>query len=194
MPLDTDEHGSLHLTHRAAYRPKMVRVRIKQGDEIVGEVGRNINEQTPESIEDHIRDARDSLFDEELFHELNVEAQSLTAYGVKWRASTIHIPMESWQEETEVLVDLVPLTEPTNGSVPVTDAARYIATSLKVFMLHTYSQRLARRSKPPPPLTERRLARPPSNILRVLLSHDIHNAAVQRMRRYLSNLKEVYLG
>ncbi|KAF2097298.1 hypothetical protein NA57DRAFT_57890 [Rhizodiscina lignyota] len=192
--LNSNDDGSLYLHQRVANRQKMIRIRIAQNGKIVGTARLRSELRGERGIEEDISRARDSLFDEELFHEMNIEAQSLTSYGVRWRDSTVHIPMVSQSRDTEILVDLISREDADNTTSPerFVETAQCIATIFKVLMLHTYRQRLLRRSAPPPPITERRRGGPVATIIRPLLNQDIHSAAVRSTRDYLSKLQQLF--
>ena len=108
--------GSIILDAELTQRPKAVRVRIVQDGNITG----TSKLPSPDdilhpSIEDLIRRARNSLFEEELYHEISLETRILLSYDVKLRDSVIHLPASTSDGLAEVprtiLIDIVPLDE-----------------------------------------------------------------------------------
>lgn len=191
VPLDSGEGGTLRLGQRAASRPRKLRLRIFQNGKLSGSTATGRVELEDASIEDRIRAARDSLFEEELFHEMTSEAQFLMAYGPKWADSTIHIPLDliGGVETTngELLIDLVPQDhrELPSAEPHADEYARRVLLALEVLMLQTFKQRLEEASKPPAPLSERKHSPQIAKLLRPLLTQGCHHSAVTQLRRYL---------
>ena len=169
--------------------PSTIRVRIQQRktgkliavsvalDDSVDENG-----EESQSIEAAILAARNSLYDEELHHELHREARTMLNRGVKCKSEVIVLPLKG---DREVLIDLVPTTDFTadvkntdiaNGvgrdEVDATDVklATTIALSARMLLSRAHRQNLERRAKPPPPLTEKKLPRHIYSILRPILT------------------------
>lgn len=199
VALVTRDDGSLSLDPRVATRPKMLRARVLRDGKVVG-----TNKPRPatigeeETIEQRITATRDSIFEEELFHEINIEGQSLAAYGVKWRNSTVHVPIHSIApsqansaSETEILIDLLPQSF-VDESVKVSDYddfAEHTCTFMKLLMLNTYRERLSRRSKPPPPYSDSKRQHSTASILRPLLNHDNHQTSILGLQKYIHHLR-----
>ena len=91
-----DKDGSIILDPNLALKPKTLRVRISENGRITGSA------QLPAeslieglAVEKSIRLARDSLLEEELFHEMSLETRQLLPYGVQLRDSVIIVDAPS---------------------------------------------------------------------------------------------------
>lgn len=199
VALLTRDDGSLFLDPRVATSPKMLRVRVlRNGKVIRTNKPRTTAIGEEERIEQRITAARDSIFEEELFYEINVEAQSLAAYGVKWRDSTVHVPIhsiasggDSAASSAEILIDLILLgfVDESLKSSDHDNFAEHISASMKLLMLNTYRERLSRRSKPPPPYSDSKRNDATASILRPILNHDNHQTSMNGLQRYLHHLQ-----
>jgi mediator of RNA polymerase II transcription subunit 17 len=199
VSLRTNDDGSIKLHRKITAVPKAVRMRISRkgavsGTSRVSQLQSALQSDT--SLESLVSRARDSLFDEELFHEMILESRLLGQYNVTVRGEVIHLNIGAIDEKDdsyEVLVDLVPLDDNIPGPSESTEDSKLadlLAVSLRLLLCNTYHQRLQQRSQIPPPLTER----PPSNltvpILRPLLSYLLHRKAVDHVRAFFNRTAE----
>lgn len=201
--LRTDEENNIILDQGLTRVPKAVRARIVRDGKIVGtSTTPSLSSGSGASVEDLIHRARDSLFEEELFHEIMLETRNLISLDVKVRESTVHVPVPPCDALSlssgdsgnhEVLIDLAPL----DGSVVLQSdqqphaTADYIAVALRLMLSHTHRQRLHRRSQIPPPLSDQKRRNSPPSILRPVLNHLQHHTATNSIRRYASNTASV---
>ncbi|KAI9721083.1 MAG: hypothetical protein M1812_002564 [Candelaria pacifica] len=169
-------------------QPKVVRVRIQRNDTVIGTstVSNVLNDAEP-SVEDLILRARNTIFEEELFHEITREARVLANQGVRNPGSTIQIPTA---EDQIVLIDRVPLDEalPDGENTTSNNLAESIALSLRILLSHAHRQTLRRRSQLPPPITERKRPTPIQAILRPILSHLQHTTALSTLAHFFTTL------
>ena len=139
------------------------------------------------SIEDRILLARNTIYEEELFYELGREARLLANQGVRIIESTIAFSFP----ERQVLIDLVALDSESVDDGPSgadNSLAEGVVLSLRILLSYAHRQNLHRRSQLPPPLTERKRPTPSYFLLRPLLTHFFHRAALQTIRAFLSPL------
>ena len=154
-------------------------------------------------IEKLILQARNSIFDEELYHELNREACNLANQGVRCIGDAISLP---YGAERQIEIDLTPIgvtdieTSQDNSSnigrnTPTSDIIiiKSISMSLRILLSHAHNQNLARRSQPPPPIRETKTSRPIYAILKPTLEMIRHRSDVQDMRAFLGNLRKTFL-
>lgn len=196
-PLRMNGDGSIILDAELTQRPKAVRVRIVQDGKITG----TSKLPSPDdilhpSIEDLIHRARNSLFEEELYHEISLETRILLSYDVKLRDSVIHLPAPTSDSLSEVprtiLIDIVPLDEAlseTNGHSSDM-IAQNTAEALRVLLSYAHRQRLHRRSQIPLPLSERKPQTSPPPILRPLLNYFQNSKAINSIRDYFSRTRK----
>ena len=134
------------------------------------------------SLEREILDARNSIYDEELFHELHREAQHLANQGVVCVNSSINLP---FGKDCQIEIAL----EPHGTSKPIETQNRnsipditYLVLRLLLSLAHL--QNLHDRSQPPPPIRQGQGTRTVYPILKPvveLLIHRSHLASIHAL-------------
>jgi mediator of RNA polymerase II transcription subunit 17 len=106
-----DKDGGIILDPNLSLKPKTLRVRVSEGGRITG------SSQLPMesvveglAVEKTIRLARDSLLEEELYHEMSLETRQLLPYGVRLRDSVIIVdaPGDGTSTNHQLLIDCIP--------------------------------------------------------------------------------------
>jgi mediator of RNA polymerase II transcription subunit 17, fungi type len=145
------------------------------------------------SIENLILQARNSVYEEELFYELSREARQLANQGVRTVDDTIVL---SLGETTQILIDLIPVGEATRTDSeqpqPLCDTsdddiAQGIALALRILLSYAHRVNLKRRSQIPPPIDRKRPI-PPHFILHPILAHLLHQQALRALKSLLDSL------
>ena len=192
--LETDEDGSVILNRHLTRTPKALRIRIVSNLKLLGASQIPTITRKEASVETLIHRARDSLFDEELYHELILETRQLQAYGVRAQDGVIRIPLQvsnsaaKGTHATEIIIELLPLEDSSLSEKRDMDSfAEYVAASLRILLSHNYRARQQKRTQIPPPLSDEPRKPPPSVILRPLLNHLRHYAVMTDLRSYLSH-------
>jgi mediator of RNA polymerase II transcription subunit 17 len=187
-----DKDGSIILDPALALKPRTLRVRISENGKITGTSRLSMDGETSNAaIETTIQRARNSLFEEELYHEMSLETRQLLAYGVEYRDSVIAVNASatSGQQSTmKLLIDCIPLDDRNTTSQDHTNdgLARNVAEGLRLLLTHEHSMRLHRRSQLPPPLTGQKREKPSPSLLRTLLSIFRHLEGVDSLYSYLA--------
>ncbi|KAL8660857.1 MAG: hypothetical protein Q9202_006141 [Teloschistes flavicans] len=132
--------------------------------------------------------ARNSLFDEELYHEVNREARNLVNQGVRCIGHTIRLP---FRDDTEIEIDLVPMDEESEAVSDESDLPSAILMALRILLSHAHHQNHLRRSQLPPPITDSQPPRSFYSLLRPILELNQHNSTSREARYLLDNLKRV---
>lgn len=132
--------------------------------------------------------ARNSIYDEELFHELHREARNLTNQGVRSNDGKVSIPYEP---DKQIEIDLLPSLQ--EGFQPENNICGGIAMSLRILLSHAHRQNLRRRVQPPPPMREGKTPRPTYAILTPVLEHLQHNVQLKSIVHLLQDLREICL-
>ncbi|KAH0290697.1 hypothetical protein M436DRAFT_40795 [Aureobasidium namibiae CBS 147.97] len=200
--LRSDEDGNVLLDKGVGNNSKVIRVRIRKGDDIVGVSQMpNVSAESESALEARIRHARDSLYEEELFHEIIRESRSLSSYGVDMRESTIRLPTRlssvessAVSEAHEVLIDLLPLTDietKAQKKQPDDAWAQAIALALRLFLSYTHRERLIHRSELPPPMSSARKETPVASIMRPVLTLLQHRSVLTDIDAYLERIKKL---
>lgn len=200
--LRSDEDGNVLLDKGVGNNSKVLRVRIQKGNDIVGVSQMpSVSAESESALEARIRHARDSLYEEELFHEIIRESRSLSSYGVDMRESTIRLPTRSSStlsppasEAHEVLIDLIPLSEIETKSqkkLPEDAWAQAIALALRLFLSYTHRERLIRRSELPSPMSSARKETPVASIMRPVLTLLQHRSVLADIDAYLERIRKL---
>jgi mediator of RNA polymerase II transcription subunit 17 len=155
-------------------------VAVSQHDDTTG-----VDDHTAEAA---ILQARNNIFDEELFHEMYREARTMTNRGVKCIGDGISIPLEDGITMYTDLKDVHSMdTAISNPSDKYSKLPQLAVTALRILLAHSYRQNHLRRTKQQPPLTERKPQRPVPSILRPILSHFEHRTILSEIRAYTGN-------
>lgn len=200
--LRSDDDGNIVLDKGLGHDPKALRVHLQEGSRVTG-VSKipalaNGSETT---LESRIRHARDSLYEEELFHEVVRESRTLASYGVFMDSSTIRFPtrLRSLEDDSipgqHVVVELVSLNEVDEVETDH-ESDRYaqaISLAFRLLLSHTHRERLAQRSQLPVPMSAAKREAPVAPILRpvmTILQHkfvlDVSNAYLERVTSLLT--------
>jgi mediator of RNA polymerase II transcription subunit 17 len=146
-----------------------------------------------ETIEDRILQARDTVFEEELFHELVREARAIASFGVTTRQNLIKIPAS---DDLEILLDLVDVDEsnlqPDQGtSRQGNTLAEGLAHTIRILLAYAHRQSLERRTLLPPPLVPKKRPVPEHQLLRPALAYIQHMSHVRWLKSLLNDLFSV---
>lgn len=189
-----DKDGSIILDPNLASKPKTLRVRIREGGVITGSSQLPVESVVEGlAVEKSIRLARDSLFEEELYHEMSLETRQLLPYGVRLRENVISVDAPGTEQSgaaQELLIDCIPRDdkEPDGQDHAYDWFAHSVAEALRLVFTHEHSMRLYRRTQLPPPLTARKQERKSPPLLRTLLAILHHLQHVDSLFSYLSTV------
>jgi len=170
---------------------RFVRVRVKQGSRVsTSSYPTGFTSTDTETIEQRILQARDSVFEEELFHELVREARSMASSGVTTRENLIRIPAS---DELEIQLDLVDGNDEslqTDENMPQQDRllADGLAHSIRLLLAFAHRQNMHRRTQTPPPLTTKRRHIPEYHLLRPALAYLQHLSNVRWLESFFDDI------
>ncbi|KAJ4305525.1 RNA polymerase II mediator complex subunit [Kalmusia sp. IMI 367209] len=190
-PLRMDSDGGIILDPALTKKPKGLRVRISENDKIIGTSQATIKGGLDGlAIERSIQLARESLIEEELFHEMSLESRQLLAYGVELRDTVIHVavPSESGQSgHRKILIDCMAEDDQALSTPGGTQnwLAQDVAEALRLLLAHEHRMRLFRRTQIPPPMTQHKRNQPTPPLFRTLLGMFSHLNAVNSLYAYL---------
>lgn len=197
--LNPDREGGIRLERGVGSRPKALRTVLRKQQKVVGASRLpSVQDADKTTLEARIRHARDSLFDEELYHEIIRESRTLTSLGVHMEGSTIQVQPVSPDAQAEgigVSFDLVSLDEDNDlldaGHGDDSLAQASIITA-RLLLSQAHRDRLRKRSQPPPPLSEKQKDdKPVLPILRPIMSLILHRSALDQLSDYLSTISRV---
>ncbi|PVH86231.1 hypothetical protein DL98DRAFT_650283 [Cadophora sp. DSE1049] len=172
--------------------PKSLRVRIEVDGVYTG--SSTLPKAAPQDspVEALILQARNTIFSEELWQELNRESRILEP--VKLKDGTLIYQLSA---SRTMVLDLVPLEEEPVHSAGRDDAiAEGIFLALNILLSAAHRQAHRRRTQPPPPITLEKRTTPPLNILRPFITRVKHQEMTSSLRdilrpfhRVLSSIK-----
>ncbi|RDW66787.1 hypothetical protein BP5796_09536 [Coleophoma crateriformis] len=166
--------------------PHQLRVRIRTDGVETGEVSLASAVPADAAIEDFILQARNTIFNEELWQELNRESRTLASYGVRAHETMITCPISP--SKTMVL-DLVPMEEATSAK-PGADnnLAEGLSLVLKILLGYTHRKNYRRRIKPQPPISALKRPNPPYDLLRPIITRLSHQDSLTSLNRLFSSI------
>ena len=149
-----------------------------------------------DSVKSMILEARNHIFDEELYHELLREARKMTNRGIQCTADSIVLSLE---EDRQILIGLVPPESLESEEIGTSRQLAWqdahlpdiIVSSLRILLCHAHKGNLKQRSQAPPPLTERKQPRSLYPILRPILAVLQHQSSLKRLCALLDKLRIV---
>jgi mediator of RNA polymerase II transcription subunit 17 len=165
-------------THRKRLAVHVTRNNLRTGSFYL----RSHNDRTTDDIIQQITDARDTLFEEELFFEICREARSATNQGVTVRAQTVEALVGNDYKIVLDYSDNVFLQDESGSRVNDNTIAEFVGLSIQLLLTAAHERNLANRSKPPPPMTLKPRAIPEHAILRPVLARLRHLAEVDMLR------------
>lgn len=155
------------------------------------------------SVEDEIKNARDFLFEEELFYEMAREARGLISHRVQIKDGKIVIKLYDEILEIE-FVDHVasrtndqPMEDELVDEQPnVCKRASLICSAFHILLYYAHRKSLETKASIPPPInTKEKKSRSALAIIRPLIAHILHEKIMTRTRKTLEmiaqNLPEV---
>ncbi|MCJ1392105.1 RNA polymerase II mediator complex subunit [Xylographa bjoerkii] len=176
---------------------RRLRVTVKQRSRIITSSLAGVAvDNEDQSVENSIRRARNTIYDEELYHEMYREARSLTNRGIQCMTEDITIPLE---EDKSLTIDLAAVGDNQSEEDGALDSARpsssdyYLARAFalacKLLLSHAHRQNHNLRTRQPPPLTERKPPRPIYSILRPLLALLQQQSALNNHADFLQHIQ-----
>ncbi|MCJ1243313.1 RNA polymerase II mediator complex subunit [Trapelia coarctata] len=198
--LRRSEDGSVYLDLGIqANHAHKLRIRIQERGQAIGSFTESgLGETTKDSVESSILQARNAIFDEELYHELYREARHLTNRGVRSTNDAILVPFE---EDKQIIFDLVTpdtiVSEERKQNVPLEGhlnhdrLSKALALASKILLSHSHRQNYNRRTQPQQPLTERKPPRVIYSILRPLLALLQQQSALESLKNFLEEIAAV---
>ncbi|KAF2738098.1 hypothetical protein EJ04DRAFT_560972 [Polyplosphaeria fusca] len=193
-PLRMDKDGSIIMDPALKLKPKTLRVRISDNGKTTGTSTLAAAAASSSlAIERSVQLAKDSIFEEELYHEITQESRQLLSFGVEVRNRVVNVPVpgpDSLSTSRKILIDCVPREENVLGHEDHSQdwLAQNVAEALRLLLGHEHRMRLFRRSQDPPPLTQQKRQIPQAPLLRILLGVFAHIGAINSLQVHLGAL------
>ncbi|KAI9726159.1 MAG: RNA polymerase II mediator complex subunit [Chrysothrix sp. TS-e1954] len=179
--LRPDENGDVVLDRGLTRERKVLKIAITR-DGMVSSTSTAL-EQSDGSLEGTILAARDSLFEEELFHNLTLEARSLLAFDVTLESNIVHVPLSIRSSMDITLEPPSPMSEQQD-----TTEADAIALALRIQLTALYRERFLDRSKPPPYISSEPAPEIEPTLLKPVLTYLRHEEVISDLRPFLTGL------
>lgn len=163
-------------------------MRIQTNGVITGELPPSTALPDPQSLESLILSARNTIFEEELWQELNREARILANLGVRLTGDEISCPITATKR---IILDLVPIEEDEAIGREINEddkVSQMISLSLHILLSYAHRLNLRRRSQPPPPISLRPPPNPPYYILRAIIVFLHHQNVLTALTAILNPL------
>lgn len=188
--LRRDEDGDVNLDRGSKAVNGRLRVRILQGGRPISTVySRPLLDGSNESLEGEILEARNSIYDEELVHEIQREAQYLANHGVQCINNQVFLPYESNQQ-----IELSLQSSDEEGDQmdrsSHDDLPDLISIILRLSLSQAHLQNLHERSKPPSAIREGKQARKLYQLLAPISQILQHRASMSALQHLLHRVTE----
>ncbi|KAH7312018.1 subunit 17 of mediator complex-domain-containing protein [Rhexocercosporidium sp. MPI-PUGE-AT-0058] len=167
--------------------PKTLRVRIEVDGTFTG--SSTLPKAAPQDspVEALILQARNTIFSEELWQELNRESRILQP--VQSKDSTLIYQLT---DTKTMVLDLVPLEEePVQSTGPDDAIAEGIFLALNILLSFAHRQAHRKRTQPPPPIVIEKRTTPPLNLFRPFITRAKHQDTISKLRDILRPLHRV---
>ena len=149
------------------------------------------------TLEARIRYARDSLYDEELYHEMIRESRTLASLGVGMNRSSIYYESRVQSNAAvQLSLDLMSLDEDHSLISETSDnedaLAQAVVLAARLLLGQAHRERLKKRSELPAPLSDKQKdEKPILPILRPIISFVLHRSALDRLNSYMNVVARV---
>ncbi|RKF63723.1 Mediator of RNA polymerase II transcription subunit 17 [Erysiphe neolycopersici] len=187
--LRRDSDGSIYLDQGLLeLDPHAIRVRIQTSNSETGSTNPPTLTSDRSPIEAFIRQARNSIFAEELWQELQYEARFLNAFGVISGVSTITCALTA---SKSFLIDLVPLSsKSSNNAASSTSPTRFDDYLAQFFLISLqlnlrWAHRQARRQRAQQQSTTSKQISEPYPLIRPILTRLAHERTITSLSKFI---------
>ena len=192
-PMRRADDGRVNLENGTAGQSQRFLVTIERDGAIVGRS--SLPRFTPESapLDEHVLEARNSVFSQELWHEINREGRTLLASHVRLEKSAVSLRLD---KETTVVFTLEDLRdyESDLGRLepkPQDSLAESISSGLQILLSYAHQQNNLLRSQPTPPFATQNRNTHVYWLLRPIIAYLSHEEVVRKAVRFMSDLTDI---
>ena len=187
-PMRRNEDGSVRLDSGAlGGTSERLVVTVEKDGNVVGRSTMAPQTADDAPLEARVLEARNTLFAQELWHELGREARTLTAYDVRLQGTGLTYDMD---EKTKVVVELLSLdSAPTSdGALPENDTAEAISLTLHILLSYAHRLNELMRIRPLPPHIPRSRGQHAYTLLRPIIARVLYLRNLTSTTRYTGAL------
>lgn len=166
-------------------------VTIEKNGKVVGRSSLPKPLPSDAALQDRVLEARDTIFNQELWHEINREGRSLLSYNVRLEESSITYDME---EDTKVIFSLQALGDEMDHSQDKHSEdgqAASISVMLNLLLSYAHEQNNHRRSQPSAIARFQSSIPPPYALLRPIIAHLQHGRTLAKATKFISDLTTI---
>lgn len=192
-PMRRGEDGSVELDcGRMLGDSKRVLVTLEMSGRVIGRsaLPKPLSEDAP--LEDRVLEARNTIFAQELWHEIGREGRHLLAYGIRIEDEAISY---TFDKNSQIIFSLQPLEHSFNEEFarPLPEDYRAEALLVALNQLLTYAHRVnnQRRSRPNPKNRNQTETVQPYQLLRPILALIHHEKSIENATRFISDLTTI---
>ncbi|KAF9781057.1 hypothetical protein IL306_014253, partial [Fusarium sp. DS 682] len=141
---------------------------------------------TDAPLEERVLEARNTIFSQELWHELTREARTLAAYNVKPNGSRLICDIDP-ASKSRVILELVPLDSQASSddSLPDNQIAETMSLALHTLLSYAHRQNELTRTRPIPPHIPRSKGQQTHALLRPIIARLMHLHNVQVVTKHI---------
>ncbi|KAK1483926.1 RNA polymerase II mediator complex component SRB4 [Colletotrichum cuscutae] len=190
-PLRRGDDGSALLQHgRVGSGCQRLAITVSRSGEPSGRLA--VGASVPDSalLPDRVLEARNTIFAQELWHELHREAHSLASYGVRADNNSINFHPSSGPSltlELETLED----SAATVGTSPDNVLAEATHLGLHILLSHAHRLNELQRLRPTPPHQRRNQTQNQYHLLRPIIAKILYDRSVEQVTSFAGDLTRV---
>jgi mediator of RNA polymerase II transcription subunit 17 len=187
-PMRRSENGSVELDcGRSGGVSERLQVTYEKDGKIVSQCSLPPLTSSDAPLEARVLEARNTIFAQELWHELTREARSLVAYDVRPQGSRLTCALDS---SSSIVLELVPLEPAGLGEPPSSDSniADGISIALHILLSYAHRHNELLRTRPMPPHIPRSRGQQTYHLLRPIIARMMHQHNVESTTIYVGNL------
>lgn len=174
--LRQNDEGNVYLDgNMVLEKPKILKISIlRNGTTTASFFQAQSTSKEGDAISQQLKNARQSLFDEELFYEASREARVAANQGITTRSQSLDVDVGGQYTISIALVGHD--TAHSNTSKDDETLAEFISLALRALLTEAHKENYTRRTRTPEPLSLKPKFVPEYNLLRPLVGHLRHNA------------------
>ncbi|GKT50774.1 mediator of RNA polymerase II transcription subunit 17 [Colletotrichum spaethianum] len=190
-PLRRGDDGTALLQHgRVGAGSQRLSITVSRSGETTGRLA--IGSSVPDSalLPDRVLEARNTIFAQELWHELHREAHSLASYGVRANNDSINFNPTSGPSltlELETLDDSAPTVSASADNV----LAEATHLGLHILLSHAHRLNELQRLRPTPPHQRRNQAQNQYHLFRPIIAKILYDRSVEQVTSFAGDLTRV---
>ncbi|KAF4124469.1 hypothetical protein GMORB2_5135 [Geosmithia morbida] len=188
VPIRRHEDGSANLDgNLLRLLSQRLIITCERDGQVLGRCALDLSNDEDAALETRVLEARNKLFDEELWHELGREARSLAAYDVNLLGSTLTYDVDGGIKVTMQFLSPDSPLAPDVSSLPVDDTAEAISLTLHILLSYAHRFNELMRKRPLPPHYPRNRGQV-ATLLRPIIARSMCLRSIESCTRFVGGL------